>query len=505
MTNRSFGVVLLAAVVALGCAHSRLAGEAEEFAAAGRHKLACERALQSLRMEPGYTRSVMVLATSAPIVVERGLEKARGERDAKQFDAALGRLDRLGDFASRVQKHGVELDAAGVRRLADETRKRAAQHHYAAAEDLYARDRLKEAIARYLQAEGYVPQFRQGPERRAEAHYRLAVGEERASDLRGAIRHYEAAFEATHDYRDTREKLARANYRLGKDALARKRHRSGVEFLDAAQKWVPGYKDAAALSARAMDAAIVRVAILPLENRTNSSVPGVSLRDLLYDQTLRVLGERKSRFLQIIDRDSLDLILAEHGFSGSEHFDPSTLPRGGLAGVTYLVTGRITQLTAHEEGPRRREVRQAFSVPIYEQVLKKSKGGNTYTENVWKGNANATAVYTDVSQSSALTVRGSMKLLDVRTARVVKTVPFEFERSDAAHFAENLRKIAPYGALDRDVEKNYPSEIRALTRGQRTVASLPSLANRAASSIASSATTAILGRLDAPAVAAPPR
>ncbi|MGH0037170.1 MAG: CsgG/HfaB family protein [Myxococcota bacterium] len=482
----------------VACAHQQLADEAEEFAAAGHYKLASERALESLEADPGYTRATLLLASSAPKVVNDELREARAEAEAKDFPAALARLAWLESFASEVEQNDIDLETGKISKQLKNTRRGAAADEYAAAERLFSSGDLEAAIPRYESAEQYVPGYRECTERRAEASYRLAETTESRGDLEGAIGWYKVAFETIPEYRESREQIASTYYRMGKQDLASGRHRSAVISFERAEQWIPDYEDAAALSARAAEEATVRIAIVPLDNRTDASISGIAFEDLLYDRILKKLDQGATRFLQVIDRDSLDLILTEHGFGDSGRFDASTLPPGELSGVSYLITGRVTQLTAEEEGPTRIDRQLAYRVPAYQQVPKQRKDGSVSINYVKAGSVNAVAHYTDVSQSSKLVVRGSVKLLDVASGRVIATRPFSFERADSAHYAENLRRQSPPGSRDKDVERRFPSEVIELSKGKKDVLPVAKLAQRAASKIATKVASTVLETLDQP-------
>ena len=98
--------------------------------------------------------------------------------------------------------------------------------------------------------------------------------------------------------------------------------------------------------------------------------------------------------------------------------------------------------------------------------------------------------------SSQFKVKGSVNIMDVRTSRLVKSVPFDFSQSDGTIYAEKLTYQKPYNSDDAEASDLYPSHIKELERGRQSVISIETFADRAVVDIAAQSIQAVLDSVD---------
>lgn len=185
-----------------------------------------------------------------------------------------------------------------------------------------------------------------------------------------------------------------------------------------ATSYVPDYKDAQARYLKDRDAAIARVAVLPFENR--SGYPGVA--EMLSDKLLGQLLGAQGEFVRYVDRQHLDALIKEASFQASGMVDTDTAVRlGKMAGVRYLVVGRVTQTSATT--PRNSRLRQDSA-----RLIRDASGRDIPVS----------CSYTKHELIHEVIVTASLQLLDVVSGQVLEATSSTERRRDSAEWIDQL-------------------------------------------------------------------
>jgi tetratricopeptide (TPR) repeat protein len=196
--------------------------------------------------------------------------------------------------------------------------------------------------------------------------------------------------------------------------------------------YVKDYRDAEARYAKTRSAAMVRVAVLPFDNTSYYRSAG----DLLGDKLIQDLLGKQGEFLSFVDRQYLNTVIKEASLQASGLVDPTTAVRlGKLAGVRYLVVGRVLQVSATTPTDSREQY--TASRLITDQNMQ----------------YNVTATYTLWRQVREVLLTASVQIIDVTDGTVTKAWS-ETERSaDMAESISNL--VGDTRALDTTQQRQY--------------------------------------------------
>lgn len=203
----------------------------------------------------------------------------------------------------------------------------------------------------------------------------------------------------------------------------------GIENNKAAAKefkkamgYVAGYRDSAQKYEEARVAGTTRVAIIPFENKSGRTQYG-AVGEFITDQVVSKLFDDKQamEFMEIIDREQLEVVLQEQKLGASGVLDDNTLVElGKILGVQEILTGRITQIISDRAAVTRenQQVKRTVKVKVGE---KKNSEGKTVPLMKDK---EVSAVLTLSRKTAGARMSGSYKILDVQTARLLETESF---------------------------------------------------------------------------------
>ncbi|UZR95119.1 CsgG/HfaB family protein [Chondrinema litorale] len=224
--------------------------------------------------------------------------------------------------------------------------------------------------------------------------------------------------------------------------------------------YVPGYRDAAQKYEDARKAGTTRVAIIPFENKSGKTNYG-ALGEYITDQVIASIFDDKSamEFLEIIDREQLELVINEQKLGASGLLDDNTLVEiGKVLGVQEILTGRITQIISDREQvtSENQQVKDNVKVKVGE---KKNSDGKT--EAVYR-DKEVSAVVTIYNKTAGARMSGSYKILDVQTARLLETEAFsesyEFNHEWGSYRGDERALSYKYKQLVQVREKNPLSD-----------------------------------------------
>ena len=129
-----------------------------------------------------------------------------------------------------------------------------------------------------------------------------------------------------------------------------------------------------------------------------------------------------TEFLELISRDQLDRVIAEQklGLSGLLN-DKSAIEVGAILGVHEILTGKITQIIYTPVQTINREYKEAKRVVVKTEKYK-DKSGKSKTRNIYDDVEAKVKHYT---RSTKAVIKGSYKIVDVRTSKVIVSEAFE--------------------------------------------------------------------------------
>lgn len=199
-------------------------------------------------------------------------------------------------------------------------------------------------------------------------------------------------------------------------------NKSAAKSFKQAMEYVPGYQDASMLYAEARKAGTTRIAIIPFENISGKDHFG-AIGQLITDEVIGSMlnNSASMEFVEIINRDQLEILLAEQNLGSSGRIqEGSAAEVGKVLGVHKIITGKITQIMTKTGPVTNRRYQVSKNVVIRKEKYLNDKGKERYRNIYGDVLANITAF----QQSSSATIVGSYKLLDSQTGRLLDSKAF---------------------------------------------------------------------------------
>ena len=199
------------------------------------------------------------------------------------------------------------------------------------------------------------------------------------------------------------------------------------------------------------------MAILTFENKSGKVPVYGALSETITDNIIsNVLNDPvATEFLAIISRDRLEQIMVEQNLSYTGRFDEQTVAGiGGVVGVHELVVGQITQIIYKTPNPKYRAWDRQGTIKVQTGTERYvDENGNTKTRPKYSSQkVSARVTYTQVE--SSVTIIGSYKILDVKTA--------EFKKAD--NFTAKHEFNAEWATFTGDPEALIRSDISLTSR-----------------------------------------
>ena len=224
----------------------------------------------------------------------------------------------------------------------------------------------------------------------------------------------------TDDLKDAKEKAAEEHYQEGLSLIKLEGIDNGkkaaLEFK-LAQNFVANYKDSFALYKEARASAVLRLAIIPFENKSGKTEKYESIAETIIDETIeRIMRDRDAtEFLEIMTRDELDHVLKELKLGTSGLVDQETaVELGNIVGAHKTLTGKITQIIYTPiRTVKKRKTEKAKVVIRKEKYI--DKNGEEQTKNIRDTVKAYVNIYTITTKAS---IRGTYRITDVNTAKL---------------------------------------------------------------------------------------
>lgn len=189
---------------------------------------------------------------------------------------------------------------------------------------------------------------------------------------------------------------------IEQNKLAAKEFRKALNFY-------PDYKNATSLYDQARKSAIKRIAIIPFENKSGKGYYG-AINETITDEIISNLLNTPSavEFVEIITRDQLQQVLNEQNLGSSGIINEATAMQvGKILGVSEIIVGQITQIASAEP------------------VVTSKQYENKRTIYSKQGNYVISALIKEYKKEASAAMNGSYKIIDVKTARILKTDSFK--------------------------------------------------------------------------------
>jgi hypothetical protein len=198
--------------------------------------------------------------------------------------------------------------------------------------------------------------------------------------------------------------------------------------------FVPGYKDSESRYEATRQAGVKRIAVFPFEDLSGKNKRYGAIEELVVDQMVTSVMKDPSatEFLELISRDQLDRVIAEQklGLSGMVN-EETAMEVGALLGVHEILTGKITQIIYTPVQTVNREYKEAKRVVVDTEKYK-NKEGKTKTRNIY---ADVEAKVRHYTRTTKAVIKGSYRIVDVRTSKVIKSEAFEGKSNFSTEWA----------------------------------------------------------------------
>jgi hypothetical protein len=224
-----------------------------------------------------------------------------------------------------------------------------------------------------------------------------------------------------------------------------------------------GYKESASLKKKCLEKGKYTIALLPFNNGTN--MQGSDTKATAY--ILNALTQINDPFLQVIDRENLNNILAEQRIQMSGIFSESNaFEIGKISGAKALITGTVLNHTV-QNGQIRKVTRNGFE--SY-QVKKVNAEGKTFYDTEYKP-----VQFDEYYNYAESNVSIQYKMTSIETASLIKNDIFTEKKKDEVIYAiygGNTNNLFPANGnvlntnnRDRNALKDMMSARRNLREG----------------------------------------
>lgn len=282
----------------------------------------------------------------------------------------------------------------------------------------------------------------------------------------------------SHNYESALELAAESHYAAGltlsQDPDVQKQKNAAKQFKKALS-FVSGYKDADSRYQATREAGIKRIAVFPFEDLSGKNKRYGAVEQLVADQMVTSIMKDPSatEFLELISRDQLDRVIAEQKLALSGLLDEETVVEvGELLGVHEILSGKITQIIYSPVRTVDREYTETKRVVIDTEKYK-DKDGKTKTRKIY---GDVKAKVRRYTRTTAAVIKGSYKIVDVRTSKVIKSESFEGKADFSTEWAE----------VRGDTRALKSSTARLARKGETIAPVASEMVSRAANNLANS-------------------
>ena len=239
--------------------------------------------------------------------------------------------------------------------------------------------------------------------------------------------------------------------------------------------FVSEYRDASEKYEKMRQAAILRMAIMPFEDKTETWRKYSPVSEVIMDDVISYIlrDDSATEFLELVSRERLQQVMQEQALSQSGIIDESmAVEVGKILGVNEILSGKITQIIVSPEQTTRNVRNEKKRVVIRREKYVDDEG----KEKVRKIYGEVEAKVIVFKRTTSARIRGSYNIVDVETARILKSDSFE-------EFSSSNVSWATFSGDDRAI--SYSTRELA-KKGEQRVPIEGEIINRAAKKISTS-------------------
>ncbi|MCF7822667.1 MAG: CsgG/HfaB family protein [Candidatus Marinimicrobia bacterium] len=261
----------------------------------------------------------------------------------------------------------------------------------------------------------------------------------------------------SNELNEAREMAAESHYAEGNrlsQSASRDEQKAAAKQFKKALSFVPDYRDADARYDSSRKAGIKRIAVFPFEDMSAKTERFGATAEFVLDQMVSAIISDPSatEFLELISRDELDRVIAEQKLALSGLVNEATAVEvGEILGVHEIMTGKITQIIYTPVQTIHRDYRESARVVIKTEKYE-DKDGKTKTRKIY---GDVEARIREYTRTTKAEIRGSYKIVDVRTSKLIRSESFkgqsDFEakwitfRGDERALSRTSKKLAAQG------------------------------------------------------------
>jgi tetratricopeptide (TPR) repeat protein len=392
----------------------KLTKKGAELEASGMHEEAAEYYYRALVRNADYVDALIGLKRTAPKLMDRKLQQFSSAYNNQDYQGAFDKYNDAATYQTDLKNVGVELEIARPNT-----------------------DRYYECVS--ILAEQY---YSSGKSKFEYGNYVEAI-----ADLKTCL-------EFKTPYKDAEELIDQALeaknvsdaerfYQSGVSKLESEDYRGAYYDFGRCLSYKSPYKDAADLKEEALGKGKVRIGIFEFTNDTKAA--GAS--GALYSYVVTYAVNYESPFIEVVDRDNLQRLLAEQKLGMSGVVDESTASEAGkVLGLNYVVLGRLINVTQTGGDFTSQKV------TAYELYPTKTPEG----VEVMRGKP---VTYMRYEGAKTLTYEAAYQVISVETSEIVSSDIVSASESDQVKYATYNGDTKKLCAINPD--NSYFSQISA--------------------------------------------
>ncbi|MCD6328733.1 hypothetical protein J7M28_14440 [bacterium] len=479
-------LLLLALCFSLfSCAASKARRLGEDLEETGRHYEAGLKYIEALDKKPTYKKALLGLARVAEKGYEQKLDLAQGDEENGDFESALLQYKELSNYLAALKKYNsLSFRTVNIREKIAGMSSATAQKYYDKGIKKHNAGDFNRAIGEFRSALSFKAGFKDAHQKIAESFCAWGKKLVKASKYREATKKYILAEKEVPGGNDAATCAAEIFYQMGKYFLEKGYCRNAAMDFRDGQEIKSGYKDIQALISKADECAIDRIGFIRFDNLTHRRASGINMGDFIFDNIKSDIGAKCSRYLRIIERESLDSIVKEQGLGMAgvtDRFESFST----IHGVEYLVFGKINRFQTNHPGLQKNRYKATYT--YYYKCKKTDKDGKEYETTCSKDKEMTYTVYRD---SISVTVGGSIKAVKVKNGSVAILHQISSSERDSIEYADNF-SIDIYAS-----NVGVKSSIKERAEARRNLVSESEMIDKIVKDIAGTMAVKILSTID---------
>ena len=459
----------------------------EQAVTRGDYYAAAIEYLNVLRTTPKYNKAIDGLSRISKSAYEQKLKMAEGFQEQGNLEEALAEYKALSTYITQLRQYNLlNFVPVDIDKAISTVSSGAAEKHYVQAEALFKQRAYQNAIGEYRAALALVISYKDCKEKIAESFYSLAADLEKKNSYRAAAKNFENADAEVRSYKDATQKAAVLYYALGSYFLSQGQYRKAFEDLTQAKLLSPQYRDVNNKLETAREKSAVKIAFVRFDNPTGKDIAGMALGDFIFETIKSNVQSKASQFLRLLDREELLVLAREQRINEGLLSDESTVPMK-LEGVNYLIFGKLNQVRDVRPGLSETQAKDYYEY-YYEVPYVDNKG----RQRTRQESSKAEMYFSLFKDKLSLTLSGVIKVIEVKTGRLIINHQISEEAGDEIEYADKFRAVHDLNANNIAL----PEPIKKLRRARRELKDDGVLAKEMIGSIARTMADKILSNLD---------